>query len=54
MQHHRAKHYKRHSKKQFYRSRLLILQIDKLYLAMDNIARLLESHYIFREQPNST
>ena len=54
MQHRRAKHYKGHSRKQFYKSRPLNLKTDKFSLAMDKLARLLESIYISREQPNLT
>ena len=54
MQHRRAKHYKGHSRKQFYKSRPLNLKTDKFSLAMDKLARLLGSIYISREQPNST
>ena len=54
MQHRRANHYKGHIRKQFYRSRPLNLKTDKFSLAMDKLARLLESIYTFQEQPNST
>ena len=54
MQHRRAKHYKGHSRKQFYKPRPLNLKTDHFSLAMDKLARLLESIYISREQPNST
>ena len=54
MQHRRAKHYKGHSRKQFYKSRPLNLKTDKFSLAMDKLALLLESIYISRENPNST
>ena len=54
MQHRRAKHYKDHSGKQFYKSRPLNLKTDKFSLPMDKLARLLESIYISREHANST
>ena len=54
MQYRWAKHYKGHSRKQFYKSRPLNLKTDKFSLAMDKFAHLLESFYFSREQPNST
>ena len=54
MQHRRAKHYKGHSRKKFYKSRTLNIKTDKFLLAMDKFARLLESIYISREHPSST
>ena len=54
MHHRRAKRYKGHSRKQFYKSRPLNLKTDKYSLAMDKLARLLESIYTSRKQPNST
>ena len=53
MQHRQAKHYKYHNRKQFYKSRPLNLKTDKFSLAMDKLARLLESIYISREHPRS-
>ena len=53
MQLRRAKHYKGHSRNQFYKSRPLNLKTDKFSLARDKLARLLKSIYISREHPNS-
>ena len=48
-QHRRAKHYKGHSTKQFYKSRPLKSKAGRFALAMDKLARLLESIDISRE-----
>ena len=49
MQHRRAKHYKGRSRKQFYKSRPLKSKAGRFALAMDKLARLLESIHIYRE-----
>ena len=49
MQHRWAKHCKGRKRKHFYKSRPLNSKNDKFSLAMDKLARLLESIYIYRE-----